>query len=129
MYYYIKVKGTDVYFGGYNSKTGLPNWVTNKEDALVFYQFGKYLTKVPGEPIIDQHILRAFAIYTSTDMLNIKNFRKMKSVGKKQISLIIAYKAWLTSNEITEDLKKEADYSYHIDKLLFAAGKTVKSID
>jgi len=34
-----------------------------KNDGLVFYQFGKYLTKKNNEPIFDQHNFRAYAIY------------------------------------------------------------------
>ena len=32
------------------------------KNGVVFYQFGKHLSKL-GKPIIDQHVLRAFAVY------------------------------------------------------------------
>lgn len=36
---------------------------SNEEKAIVFHQFGRYLTKTPGQPIIDQHVIRAFGIF------------------------------------------------------------------
>jgi hypothetical protein len=41
--------------------------------------------------------------------------------------IIRQYIAWLSSDELTNELKNEPDYSYHIDKLLFATGKTIKN--
>jgi hypothetical protein len=101
---------------------------SNKNDGLVFYQFGKYLTKNEGEPIIDQHVLRAFKIYR-TDAKNdceICKARNLATVGKKEIELIKDYKNWLLSEAISDELKIENDYAYHIDKILYAVGKKIK---
>lgn len=94
--------------------------------ALVFYQFGKYLTKTQGQPIIDQHVIRAFAIYKETDTENVEKLRKLETLDKKQKRLIAEYKQWLISDNISDELKNNTDYSYHIDKLLYATGKTIK---
>jgi len=99
---------------------------SEQDDALVFYQFGKYLTKVSGEPIIDQHVIRAFAIYKSTDFEEIETLRQMKTLNKTHKLIIKQYKDWLISKELTEDLRIVKDYTYHIDKLLFATGKAIK---
>lgn len=99
---------------------------SDQDEALVFYQFGKYLTKVSGEPIIDQHVIRAFAIYKSTDLEQVARLRQLKMIDKRHKSIIQKYKEWLTSPELTSELKNEKDYTYHIDKLLFATGKTIK---
>jgi hypothetical protein len=99
---------------------------SSQDSALVFYQFGKYLTKTPGQPIIDQHVIRAFAVYRSEEINEILPLRKLSAVDKKHASLIREYKKWLSSEELTYELKNEKDYAYHIDKLLFAAGKTIK---
>ena len=100
-----------------------------QNEALVFYQFGKYLTKAPGQPIIDQHVIRAFAIYISTDILQTTTLRKLEILDKRHKRIIQQYKDWLTSDELTNELKKAKDYTYHIDKLLFATGKTIKKRD
>lgn len=101
---------------------------SNKNDGLVFYQFGKYLTKKEGQPIIDQHVLRAYKVY-QTDSNNdneISNSRLLATIGKWEINLINDYKNWLKSNEISIELKNEKDCAYHIDKILFAVGKKIK---
>jgi hypothetical protein len=101
---------------------------SEKNDGLVFYQFGKYLTKKEGQPIIDQHVLRAFKVYR-TDLNNIcdiKKSRNLTTIGKNEKALIIDYKNWLISEAISDELKKETDYAYHIDKILYAVGKKIK---
>lgn len=99
-----------------------------KNDGLVFYQFGKYLTKQKGEPIIDQHVLRAFKVYRidAKNDYEIGNARTLVTIGKNEIKLIDDYKNWLISEAISDELKRETDYTYLIDKILFAAGKTIK---
>jgi len=103
----------------------------DKDDGLVFYQFGKYLTKEKGQPIVDQHVLRAFAIserMKKTDRINYSTpqWQKMHLINKTNKFLIDDYKEWLNSENIKESLKQEEDYSYNIDKILFALGKTIK---
>ncbi len=97
-----------------------------KDDALVFYQFGKYLTKKSGQPIIDQHVIRSYAIYCSENLEEIGRLRKLKTLNKSHKILINQYKLWLSSNQLNQELKNEADYTYYIDKLLFATGKTIR---
>lgn len=97
-----------------------------KEEALVFYQFGKYLTKTPGEPIIDQHVLRAFGIYIANgDKDKIEKLKRLSVITKKEKDLIGKYKSWLTTN-LTKELRENDNYSYHVDKVLFAVGKSLK---
>lgn len=101
---------------------------SEKNDGLVFYQFGQYLTKKKGEPIIDQHVLRAFKVYR-TDLNNICEINKSRNltiIGKNEKALIIDYKNWLISEAISDELKKVTDYACHIDKILFAVGKKIK---
>jgi hypothetical protein len=97
-----------------------------KEDGLVFYQFGKYLTKKKGEPIIDQHVLRAFGIFQANgDKEKIEKFQQLSVITKKEKQLIKEYKLWL-SNNLTKELRDIENYTYHVDKVLFAVGKSVK---
>lgn len=101
---------------------------SSKNDGLVFYQFGKYLTKKEGQPIIDQHVLRAFKVFRTdlTDVEELSKSRKLSTIGKKEIDLISEYKSWLKTDEISIELKNVEDYAYHIDKILFAVGKKIK---
>ncbi len=99
---------------------------SRQDEALVFYQFGKYLSKIPGQPIIDQHVIRAFAIYCSTDIAKVEILRKLETLDKTYETIINDYKTWLTSDNLRQELRHEKDYTYYIDKLLFATGKTIK---
>ena len=100
--------------------------INEQKNALVFYQFGKYLTKTTGQPIIDQHVIRAFALYSSPEEKEFSAIRKLNVLNKKHKSFIHNYKYWLQSENLTNELKMTKDYSYHIDKVLFAVGKTIK---
>jgi hypothetical protein len=104
---------------------------TDENSPLVFNQFGKYLNdKV--EPIIDQHVIRAFAVYKAKynvdSEINEVNENRQISTLKYKLhnQLVNEYKEWLISNEITSELKNIDGYKYYIDKLLFAAGKSIK---
>ncbi len=103
-----------------------------RKSTLVFYQFGKYLTKTIGQPIIDQHVLRAFAIFTKIDVKNIDEekvdiIRRTKNLKVGSVDLIPEYKTWLLKVSQNDEQKNFQDYSYYIDKILFAAGKTIKA--
>ncbi|MBU1822192.1 MAG: hypothetical protein KKG00_11880 [Bacteroidetes bacterium] len=96
------------------------------DSAIVFYQFGKYLSGNHGEPIIDQHILRAFGIYKTANVLEVTSWRQLKLIKREHHSLINDYKKWLHSDVISHELKACKDYTYYIDRVLFALGKWAK---
>lgn len=99
----------------------------SQDTALVFYQFGRYLNKGQGEHIIDQHVLRAYAVFKCEEKSINKN-RKIELIDKHHINLINDYKKWLKSEKLTEELKKESDYTYYLDQLLYATGKYIKYV-
>lgn len=97
-----------------------------QDQALVFFQFGKYLTKTHGQPIIDQHVIRAYAVYKSNDNNNVEKLQKLETLNKTHKALIADYINWLKSDELKKELRDIPEYTYFIDKLLFATGKTIK---
>lgn len=101
--------------------------VNLKKDGLVFFQFGKHLAD-RKEPIIDQHVLRAFGIYSckDNDFAQIKKYREKDVIGAEDIELIEMYKKWLISEKLKDTLRNEESYTFYIDKVLFSLGKTVK---
>ena len=102
---------------------------SNENKAIVFHQFGRYLTKTPGQPIIDQHVIRAFGIFTPNDgkkMWYVQELIRLSVVNKKHNGIIETYKKWLGSDGLLNELRQCEGYTYHVDKLLFALGKTVK---
>lgn len=97
-----------------------------RKTGLVFYHFGRHLTQGSNEPIIDQHVLRAFGIRQAIRESNrIDSIRRQSSITDKHEGLIKDYKVWLS--ELKPELKMNGDYMHHVDKVLFATGKTVKS--
>ncbi len=104
----------------------------NEEKAVVFHQFGRYLTKTPGQPIIDQHVIRAFGIFKPQSKgdgkeWDVAEMRRLSVVDKRHNGIIAAYKEWLSSDGLSKELRQCENYTYHVDRLLFALGKTVKS--
>ncbi|WP_372757354.1 hypothetical protein [Mariniflexile sp.] len=100
--------------------------IMEQENSFVFYQFGKYLTKQKSQPIIDQHVLRAFAIHQYNNTKDISKIRQLSVITKKEKELIENYIDWLNSDSINDNLKKEQEYSYYIDRILFATGRLTK---
>jgi hypothetical protein len=99
---------------------------SEQNEALVFYQFGKYLTKTPGKPIIDQHVIRAYAVYSSTEIKQVKKYRRINALNKTHKILIDQYITWGTSEKVCYLLQAQRETIYYIDKLLYATGKTIK---
>ena len=104
-----------------------------RKSAFVFYQFGRYLTKTTGEPIVDQHVLRAFIIYSllkeekdGYNLEKILKYSKFETIRKSHVKWIEEYKKWLISDEL-RNVAKINDYVYYIDRILFALGKAIKS--
>lgn len=95
------------------------------QNAQVFFQYGKYLSEVSKEPIIDKNVIRAFGIYHNSDENEIYCLRKLNQLKKKHQKLIFAYKNWL-NNRLTNELKANDDYLFYIDQVLFATGKAIK---
>jgi len=95
-------------------------------DAIVFNQFGRHLSGDREEPIVDQHVLRAYSVYKNhEDEKKVKHFRQLKKIAKKHSPLIQEYKSWL-SIALTLELRQDPEYAYHVDKVLFSLGKYIK---
>ena len=103
------------------SNANLPN------SGVVFYQFGKHLSN-KAEPIIDQHVLRAFCIYENREEehIIIDTLRNMATISKSQHEQIRRYKNWLSSSALTSELRSRDKYVFHVDRVLFALGKSIK---
>jgi hypothetical protein len=92
------------------------------EIGLVFHQFGRFLAD-KKEPIIDQHVLRAFGIFNTEDKAKQDEFKKLELIEKKKHSdLISAYKEWLNKHEFRND----PDKMFLIDRLLMSVGRAIK---
>lgn len=98
----------------------------DRDSALVFFQFGRHLASPLSEPIVDQHVIRAFALYeASKNRYPKKDAQNITSLTKKHNSLIKNYKGWLRQS-LTAELRSCKDYAYHVDRVLFAVGRSLK---
>lgn len=93
--------------------------------AFVFHQFGRHLAD-KAQPIVDQHVLRAFGIHQSTDEETWASLREMKTVTQAHAHLIEDYRLWLQSDALQAPLRATPGYAWHVDQVLFALGKTVR---
>jgi hypothetical protein len=98
-----------------------------KETGIVFNQFGKYLANRSSQPIIDQHVLRAFNYWTHID--NSEKAEKITTINKKHLNLINDYKNWIKGLIANNDLNKmdNSESLYLVDRILFALGKKIKN--
>lgn len=96
-----------------------------KETGLVFYQFGRRLENPKKEPIIDQHILRAFRFQFNPSKMEVDQIIKKEELTKKDVEDILAYKIWV--NEQADKINEENHIIlFEIDKILFAIGRFLK---
>ncbi len=112
------------------------------EKGIVFYHFGKFIGDIDKkEPIIDQHTLRAYGIYLEINgkvdeifekipnknkkikKMNLEYYRKLSITSKKELPLIESYKNWIKQHK----LYKHENFTYSLDLVLFALGKSIKS--
>lgn len=93
--------------------------------AFVFHQFGRHLAD-KAQPIVDQHVLRAFGIHQSSDEETWKALRAMNTITQGTAGLIADYRHWLRSDALQASLRAAPGYAWHLDQVLFALGKTVK---
>lgn len=101
------------------------------DEGIVFNYFGKHLNN-KIEPIIDQHVIRAFRMKsikpsdTSVRKIRMKDFSISKKGVKAKHELINDYLDWHKKLRDTYPEKIRADFTYHLDLLLFGLGKYIK---
>ncbi|MET0392373.1 MAG: hypothetical protein ABW019_04495 [Chitinophagaceae bacterium] len=93
---------------------------SESEFGIIFNQFGRHLAD-PTEPIVDQHVLRAFCEATGRKKVPRKTV--FKTSDQKMID---EYRNWfkIILQRITEQEKEE--FRYKLDKLLFTIGKQLE---
>jgi len=102
------------------------NNVGQSKYGLVFRQFGKSLAN-DEEPIIDQHVLRAFyQFYYQPNYKITKPFPTNRALNDSDEDLVREYVTWFKGivSKINPEEKKE--FKYKLDKILFAIGKSLK---
>ena len=109
---------------------GIIKGITNKYDesktGTTFKAFGKHL-RDRSNPIIDQHVIRAYLAITDTTNQNLFLIRQLKDnfIDKKQKE-IENYKIWLNNLYQSKIHNGNTDFLYYADQILFTLGKTIK---
>lgn len=98
-----------------------------KKFGTVFYEFGGYLAGKHSY-ILDQHTLRCFAVRAASDneISTARNLDQIDGTDAKCLELIKSYREFY-KDIILNVLCDQTDYLYMVDRLLFAAGKLVKT--
>lgn len=100
-----------------------------QNQALTFYQFGKYLNDRKTQPIIDQHVIRAFKFrnYDELDTNEISKIRKLYELTPKNKEDILNYKIWIRKLSVNFSEELREAYLFKVDRILMALGKAIKS--
>ena len=100
----------------------------NVNQAIVFHQFGKHLANQKQQPIIDQHVIRAYAFYISKNLDDEKQYaiRRIEEITKNHNDVVNSYVKWIQDLISEKEIENERDFIYQVDRLLFAVGKTIK---
>lgn len=97
------------------------------DHSLIFKQYGASLANIE-EPIVDQHVLRAFEIYC---LVSYSEQAVEKSRGKSLFKsvdrpLLNKYRTWFTHLLSNVPLAERDRFGNTIDKIIFIHGKAVK---
>lgn len=95
--------------------------------SLILKQYGASLAS-EQEPIVDQHVLRAFEIYSLKEgsFLPVHNLKRKSSYKSSDRPLLNAYKAWFKKVIDKVPKSEQSDFKEKLDKVLFFLGKKVK---
>lgn len=97
---------------------GVTNHEPVPESGMVLYYFGKHLAD-KKHPIIDQHVIRAYAMATKKPQIN------EDIISKKDIHNIQSYIHWF-QHELHSEICDNAACRYMVDQVLYALGKRIK---
>jgi hypothetical protein len=97
------------------------------ESGFVFRQFGRFLEN-KSEPIIDQHVIRAFKVKNCKvdEIEKIDSALRIDVVDKKATEVIGSYRNWVKQLCRGKQKKETNELKEVIDDLLFSLGKTIK---
>ncbi len=94
-----------------------------KDKSIVFKQFGKYLSS-DNQPIVDQHVVRAFAFRNEPKEDNLK-FVISNSPTENQLKIANHYIEYINGLKVSKDNKSRELFT-NIDEVLFLLGKFLK---
>lgn len=96
--------------------------------SLVFKQYGASLAS-EQEPIVDQHVLRAYELYSLQEFSEAKvsKLRKKELYKSSDKSVLDSYRTWFQNMIKRVAHQEQTEFREKLDKVLFLLGKEVKS--
>ena len=98
---------------------GFRNEEPISDSGIVLHYFGKHLAD-NRNPIIDQHVIRAYAFSFGLEEVN------KETLSKKDKSNISAYIHWF-KNELPLVIRESRENRYLVDQIMYALGKKIKA--
>lgn len=98
---------------------GFRNEEPLSDSGIVLHYFGKHLADNTN-PIIDQHVIRAYAFIRGLGNVN------EDRLSKKNKPNISAYIHWF-KNDLPDFVKESSENRYLVDQIMYAIGKKVKA--
>ncbi len=99
--------------------------------AITFHQFGQFLAAPDENPIIDQHVIRAFRAVQEKDSLDMVTLMKIAKSGPLHATrngdIIKDYINWVKEKHAGSMDCTPAELFYAIDDIMFAFGRWIKS--
>jgi hypothetical protein len=110
------------------------NGLKGKEDtqatAMTFHHFGKFLANPEENPIIDQHVIRAYVAVAFEGLLDDNSLQKISKRGllnsKTDTETAKAYINWVKAQHAKSPKDNRIDLFNAIDDVMFAFGRMLK---
>lgn len=110
---------------------GLKNKKNTSATAITFHQFGRFLAQPDENPIIDQHVIRAYKAIQQNNTLDMKTLSIIMKSGQLHAShhakVISDYIHWVKSKHVASMECTAPELYCAIDDVMFAFGKLIKS--
>lgn len=98
--------------------------------AVTFHHFGKFLAQPEENPIIDQHVIRAYKLVTTKDPIDdalLKVIGKSGLLSPKDSDTCNNYIAWVKHQHVTCPHENRIRLFEVVDDVMFAFGRMIRS--
>ena len=110
---------------------GLKNEKISSATAITFHQFGRFLAQPDENPIIDQHVIRAYKAIQQKDKLDMATLSMIIKSGPlhatRNSEVISHYLNWVKGKHVASMECNASELYYVIDDVMFAFGRLIKS--
>ena len=88
----------------------------------VLFQFGRHLAQPHAEPIIDQHVIRAYSVWKANSAIEAEDAQRIAILRTEHSAVVRGYRLWF-QGIVSKKNRLRGDV---IDDLVFAVGNSIK---